>query len=248
MNMTVLASVGEANRVLMIVNGKQFLGGSDATRQGKRNPTYILPIGPDGSQFYAYINSPVKKQNTFITSDNKHIPETLSFFDYFYSEEGVEAYFMGVKDVTYYLDEEGNPHYTDFVAKNPDGLLVEEVLGEYTPWSGGNNPTMAEGRSFGSNVLTPEERANCAFHVEKGVEAYWGEFSYSDEDYTALATYRADIGSYVAEMTAKFITGDASIEKDWDTYLATIERMDLSGMMAIYQRGLDSFYEITGVR
>lgn len=243
----ILAGVGESNRVLMILNGKQYLG---STYFDEYQPTTATPVAADGTGTYAFISSPVNKQCTFITADNKHIKETLQYFDYFYSKEGVEEYFMGVEGETFYRDENGNPHYTDFVVNNPDGLTYEEALGTYTVWSGGKNPTMAEGMCFGSNIMTAPEREVWKALAEKGVQTAWSEFSYSNEDYSQLAIYKSDIDSYVNNMTASFITGTENINDDatWNAYLQKIKDMGYDKMMAIYQRGLDRYFEVTGVR
>ena len=78
----------------------------------------------------------------------------------------------------------------------------------------------------------------------------WSEFSYSNEDYSQLAIYKSDIDSYVNNMTASFITGTENINDDatWNAYLQKIRDMGYEDMMAIYQRGLDRYFEVTGVR
>lgn len=47
--------------------------------------------------------------------------------------------------------------------------------------------------------------------------------------------------TYITDMRAKFITGDANFEEDWDNYVQTLNRMGLEELMTIYQSGLDTY-------
>src|SRR5690625_3070739 len=68
--------------------------------------------GPNGDKSWAYVSSPLAGRDGFaITDKNDNIAATLRWMDYFYSEEGAKLFFMGVVDVTYVVDEEGNYDY-----------------------------------------------------------------------------------------------------------------------------------------
>ncbi|MFC5464581.1 ABC transporter substrate-binding protein [Lederbergia graminis] len=58
-----------------------------------------------------------------------------------------------------------------------------------------------------------------------------------------LATIEQTIRDHVSEMQARFITGDADIEKDWDKYLKTLEGMNLNRFIEIYQEAYDAKYK-----
>lgn len=233
-----MTAVGEQNRVLIGKGSLHYLGANN--RDNYVGMETILK-GPDGYQFNADIGNPIAQQNTFITCNNDHIEETLRYFDYFYSREGVTLYFMGFEGETFEFDENGLPWYNDYVNHNPEGLINEEVLGAYVPWGGSVNPSMYDNACFGNNLYTPMESAVCAERIKSAVPEAWGTFNYSDEEYMRLATLESDIQTYVTDMRAKFITGDADIEADWDQYVATLERMQLEELMKIYQNGLDRY-------
>ena len=230
--------MGEQNRVLIGKGSLHYLGANN--RDNYVGMETILK-GPDGYQLNADIGNPIAQQNTFITCNNDHIEETLRYFDYFYSREGVTLYFMGFEGETFEFDENGLPWYNDYVNHNPEGLINEEVLGAYVPWGGSVNPSMYDNACFGNNLYTPMESAVCAERIKSAVPEAWGTFNYSDEEYMRLATLESDIQTYVTDMRAKFITGDADIEADWDQYVATLERMQLEELMKIYQNGLDRY-------
>ena len=185
--------------------------------------------------------------NTFITCDNPYPAETIRLIDYFYSREGVELMFAGFEGVTFYRNEEGNPVYNDYVQNNPDGLINEEVLGAYVPWGGGANPSMAEDHVFGENMYTDMEKDVCQERIQYGPEIVWGTFNYSDEQYRRLSVLENDVETYITDMRAKFITGDANFEEDWDNYVQTLNRMGLEELMTIYQSGLDTYNAAAGL-
>lgn len=238
-----MTAVGEQNRVLMGIGSLHYLG---TTYKDQYVGMDTIFKGPDGYQFNADVGNPILAQNTFITSDNKHIPETVAFFDYFYSKEGIELYFMGFEGETFTYNEQGLPVYTDMVTKNEQGLNSEEVLGSYVPWGGGANPTIAEDTCFGTNMYTKIEADVCKARLENAVKTVWAPFNYTNDEYSRLSVLQTDIKAYVDEMAAKFVTGDADIDADWQGYVDTLNRMGLVELVSIYQSGLDRYAEVTG--
>lgn len=237
-DITTMTALGEQNRLFLSpCNIVDYFG---ETYKEDYIGVYEPFVGPTGEPFYAVSGNPVATQNTFISTTNEYPAETLAMIDWFYSDEGVRTYFMGWEDLTWVRDEEGKVIYSDFVTKNPDGLNSEEVLGSYVPWAGGANPSMAENLYFG-NMYKPMAREVAEALKKFGPVETWGNFPYSDADSTRLATLKTDIETYIAEMSAKFITGEASLESDWETYLNTLSTIGLDELMEIYQRGLEAY-------
>ena len=48
-----------------------------------------------------------------------------------------------------------------------------------------------------------------------------------------------DIKTYIGESTAKFITGEWSVEQLWDSYVAELEKMGLNDVLKVYQAAYD---------
>ena len=147
---------------------------------------------------------------------------------------------MGIEGTTWENDSNGEPQFTDLVTNNPDGRGQEEVLAEYTVWGGGANPSVADDLHFG-NHLIPEITVNAAqAMMDYTPEEIWGTFNYSVEDSARLSELKTDIDSYIDEMAAKFITGEAGFEQ-WDDYCSRIEAMGLDEYRQIVQRALDNY-------
>lgn len=64
---------------------------------------------------------------------------------------------------------------------------------------------------------------------------------FTEKQSTELADLSTTINNFVNEMFARFITGDASLDKDWDTYLQQLKDMNLDGYLKIYQDAYETW-------
>ncbi len=200
--------------------------------------------GPTGEKLYSGVQLSVSNGTTFITSACKNVEAAVRYIDYFYSEEGILHYFMGLEGETYEFNAEGKPVFTEFVTKNPDGMNMEEALGTYVCWSGGGNPSVADDDHFGVHLI-PEITVTAAQNLKQyEPEVLWPQnFTYTEEENERLVDLKLDIETYMKDMRAKFISGSESLDK-WDEYVATIERMGLAEYREIVQAGLDRYNAI----
>lgn len=65
--------------------------------------------------------------------------------------------------------------------------------------------------------------------------------AYTDEELELRDMVATDVTSYWKEMRDKFITGQASLDKDWDSYLSAMDALGLDSYVQVYQ----SVYERT---
>ncbi len=196
--------------------------------------------GPHGDQIYSGRTIPVGGLTAHITNVNKYPAETVKWIDYFYSEEGIRLYFMGIEGETYYFDGNGDPQFTDFVVKNPDGLNMEEALGRYVAWSGGGNPSVADDRHFGNHLIPKITVDASNALINYTPSEIWGTFIYTTDESTKLAVLQQDINTYVDGMKAQFIAGQVGFDA-WDSYLDKIEKMGLNEYKTIVQTALDRY-------
>ena len=64
--------------------------------------------------------------------------------------------------------------------------------------------------------------------------------AYGEDAAAEVVEIGTALDNYVAEMTARFIIGDADIEADWDDYLAEFERIGLDRYIELMQEAFDS--------
>ena len=186
----------------------------------------------------------VYANNTFITNKCQNPAAAIQYFDYFYSEEGIRLYFMGIEGETWETDENGKVVFTDYVKANPDGMGMEEALGTYVCWSGGGNPSVANDEYFGSQLINATTVEAAQKLLAYGPDVIWpSSFSYTTEESELLAEYSLEIDTYISDMTSRFISGAESLD-NWDKYVEQINNMDLAGYAELVQAALDRYDEI----
>ncbi len=63
---------------------------------------------------------------------------------------------------------------------------------------------------------------------------------FAPADAQQLAELDKTINDYVKTKTAKFIIGEADIDKEWSNYVSTLDKMNLKKYLEIYQKALDA--------
>lgn len=86
----------------------------------------------------------IAKDTMWITSSCKNPELAAKWMDFQYSRTGELLNWYGIEDVTYTMDADGHPQFTDLVLKNPDGLGASDVLQKYAlnwgnSWFGKHN-------------------------------------------------------------------------------------------------------------
>lgn len=191
--------------------------------------------GPSGDQLWSPINSKIWDLGAFaITNKNKYPDITMRWVDYFYSEEGIKLYFMGIEGKTYKVTADGKYDYVDEINKNPNGLTYDQAIGQYLAWGSLGNPSMAVDKYFlGAAVLPiPLEAANRVKpYLPKEI---WPQFSYTSQENEKKTQIETDLTSYVNEMTASFVTGKTPFT-EWDNYVNKLKSMGLDDCIKICQ-------------
>lgn len=199
--------------------------------------------GPHGDKEYTKVGSPLAHLGGMVlTKENDHIPETLRWADYFYSEEGSEMFFMGIEDESYEVLEDGSLDYLDEIKNSPDGKSLEEELANYVTYLGGGYPGRVMEETFqGAEAL--QSSIDAAEVIEPYiVEEAWPLFPYTHEESKDLSVIASDLEKYVDEMQDKFIAGDKPFS-EWDDYVEEVENMRVDDYLDIQQSAVDRYYD-----
>src|SRR5699024_9061377 len=81
---------------------------------GKSGSDYIgMPAleGPDGDQLFTTFHDAVFEHSFAITEKNEYPAETVRWLDYFYGDEGMQFFYMGIEGETYEINDDGEPEY-----------------------------------------------------------------------------------------------------------------------------------------
>lgn len=191
--------------------------------------------GPYGDEIYAYTRSQILQPGAFvITSECKDPVTAMKWVDYFYSEAGAELMYLTEKGLLYDTDENGNNYYLEMVTNDPQGRTMGQVIGQYNCWGGGSSPVLIMDNYYIGDFTDPTAAAYIRPYCPT---IHWENFIYTEEENEQYVSLSNDIIGYVKEMAAQFVTGRASLEKDWEDYVNTLNQMRLDDFMALYATG-----------
>lgn len=195
--------------------------------------------GPDGEKEFVTLEPEVDNKSAFvITDENEHPAASMRWADYFYGDEGMELFFMGVEGETFEYDDDGDPEYVDEIKESDD---IVEAQSDYLTFQGGGFPSVTTEDFFQGTAESSEESVEAAEELEPDlVDDPWPPFIYTDDERDDLDTFGEDIEKYVNEMRDKFISGEESLN-DWEDYVANIEKMHLDDYMEIKEDALERF-------
>lgn len=199
--------------------------------------------GPHGDQLWSQTNHQAFSTGSFvITSANKYPEETMRWIDYFYTEDGMKLYFLGKEGVTYTESEDGELEFMDNITNNPDGLQFNDALFQHVPYAVGDNPALLAPKYF-QGVETQPIPTEAALRMKPyGLTEIWSGFNYLPEENDVMIALNNDIGQYVTEKAADFITGKMSFS-DWDVYVKNLEKMGLDEYMEIQETAYKRYSE-----
>lgn len=183
-------------------------------------------------------------------------PELMvKWYDYRYTEEGMLLLNYGIEGDSYELVDEPltwdpiweefapdlwnsgkSPAFTEKINKDPEGLNFYDAINKYRPHVSVRllyfRCYEPEPGCFGEGRTVEWCKADSTY-VSKGK-------SFTADEQIRYNELRADIDTYVAEMTDKFIMGVESLDT-FDSYLDTLKNMGVDEMVQIYQTAYDRF-------
>lgn len=206
-------------------------------------------IGPNGEQ-----NTPDYLQNPMvgrfvISTKCKDPVAAVKWADYLYSMEGTLNAKNGIEGIGWRWAEEGE------VGLDGNKAIWKELK----PF----NDTDPQNESFieiGPRALTNKFRLGAAtnqdvdFYSGEGLEKMLYEetlkkykpharpektlppIKFLPEEVQKYSTIKSEYANYVRQSLVKFIVGDMDIEKDWNTYITNLEKMNQQDLLDIYQK------------
>jgi putative aldouronate transport system substrate-binding protein len=182
----------------------------------------------------------------WIPTSSKNAEAVIKWVDFLYSKEGTLLTYYGIEGLTYTMGNDGVPHFTDFVNKNPENLTKMQAL-----WSvgvGANIPRIIPVPTMTSTYIDPAaytESDPVVSEALKRLEGRWEEgfptLSFTQEELNELdKTIFNDCDAYYNENMAKFFSGQLPMS-EWDGFVEKIKKMGLSRQTEIWQAALDRY-------
>lgn len=198
------------------------------------------PVENEGDEVHIRLADTIIHSYCTISADSPNAELAMKWLDYLCSEEGALLANYGVEGESFEYNENGEPEFTDLVTNNPDGYSFAQAMTYYAlPPSllGGDYDWTRELSSVPEeDVLSMEVWGAVSddYNMPAGI-------SYTSEESKELAEIVNSVNTYVTEKTSQFITGVADIGTEWDTYVQTIQDMNIARAIEINQDALDRF-------
>ncbi|MFB9276752.1 ABC transporter substrate-binding protein [Cohnella cellulosilytica] len=229
-----------------------FVNTAEGNRYGNDyNP--IAPLtGPHGS--YASFNYPISAGASFVLT-NKASEETriaaIKVMDYIFTDEGMKLGTYGPENLGWRLPAEGEIALDDSV--EPSFATIPLKDGEQPrndAW--GSMGQFNDSKAFrgaqvsAADIYSPsgyERRLFQATQLYDGKQpaevfphwAVWIDPSVADE----ASMMQTNIRNYIDQNALQFITGNKSLDKDWDAYVKGFDGLNLQGYLDIMQQSVD---------
>lgn len=204
--------------------------------------------GPEGVRFASYF--PNFGYVSWTITDRAANPEAaFRLGDAFYEKDFVYHNLLGREGIDWAWAEEGELGINGLPGIWKP-LVGRNEIGK-TSWWDQRGPyvfTRAErlGRvntgeeSLALELILFEETRDKLEPYQVSLDRIIPPLAYGEDAAAEVVEIGTALDNYVAEMTARFIIGDADIEADWDDYLAEFERIGLDRYIELMQEAFDS--------
>lgn len=202
---------------------------ADVTRAGTE--TITLGRTPNGDPLSM-------RWNVTTGVEESRIANVLGFINWFFTEEGSIACNFGIEGEGFEYNENGDPHLTELVTNNPEGYgsFVAEAI--YLNWCA---PYCLDTRYYDSVYDTEAQaQASDIWNSNRdNTQQYKGDMT--SEENTEYSALYSDISTYISNMTVSFMTGAEDVDAQWDTFVSTIEGLNIAGCIEIKQAAYDRY-------
>lgn len=175
-----------------------------------------------------------------ITVGTENLDVLAKWLDFQFTEEGQLLNNYGMEGISYYFDEAGQPHYTEDMTNNPNGLNFTQASGSYIHYSA---PSLFDSdRDLEANMdelgLAAVEMYNSG---SDGAYDMPANMTYTEEEASQLYGSLTDVDTYASEMIMKFVVGELDIEENWAEYVDRLYELGLQNCLDAQQSALDRY-------
>lgn len=186
----------------------------------------------------------------YINKDSKYVEELCKMFDIAFATEEVadgtgllgQTFTWGFEGSDWVLNSDGTydqtaPEPFKTFSEYQEQLLRWKDFGRADAFGAAitsvENNLQARQKGYVENVI-PYQITEHVFPSDPQ-----GILKFTDDEQYVIDNKYADISLYTTEMEAKFISGAADIDSEWDNYINTCEKMGLSDVLEVYQASYD---------
>nr|WP_144923509.1 ABC transporter substrate-binding protein [Paenibacillus bovis] len=204
--------------------------------------------GPNGLQVTPFDSYPMANGVFIITSAAKYPEVAFRWADAMFSEEITLRAVHGRPDIEWRWAEDGELGINGEPGKWKKLISFGSVQNSHWYQTG----THIQDEALRSSLVGEEGNIESVLYNEtkekyapyqQDPEKMVPPLFFTEEQANELATLQKSINDYVGEMVARFVTGDQSLEKDWDKYIETLESMNLKRFVEIHNEAYETQYK-----
>jgi len=219
----------------------------------------ILPlVGPDGVQWASYSQASASPRFV-VTANCKNVDAAFRLGDLLSSEcagissrfgkEGVDWAYAKDVDITGFIPaiEGWDP---SIVLLDSDSNWQAEVQNNCWRQSGVYTLTfgITNGRMYDPATVTQHTMNNFAsqdLYQDTALHPKYdpSKLVFTEEELEVIADVETTLTNYYEEFYANVFSGNIDLDKEWDNYLAELDKMGLDEWVAIYQAAFDRMYK-----
>jgi putative aldouronate transport system substrate-binding protein len=197
---------------------------------------------PSGKQYKdTKVTGAAVLYRTSISAKTKYPTEIIKYIDYLFTEEGTRLMEWGIEGETYTMVN-GEPHYTEYILKNPQGLDPETArvqFGMY--WQVFPYQAAWAPHYEAMSVTAPwTVMAWDIFRNPGMVEPPFPTLGLTEDELSRRSTLVAEIDTYKDPMIDKFIMGSEPLTK-FDEFVAGIRRGGLEEVLTMYNAAYETY-------
>ena len=207
-------------------------------------PVPILngPGGRPAKTFDDTLTNIYKTQQTVcITTANKNIEKSMMWMDYIYSPEGEVLFNLGVEGVSYEVDSEGKPHYTEALTNDPQGRPQNQMQLLYAP--GGSQWPVNVTMEAVMCQKTPIE-LNCFQTYAANIpdtSDVMPPFTLTEEEMASITSKKTDVETYVTEVLGSLAIGKVSIDEIDTVVIPRLKQLGVDDIIQVYQGAYERY-------
>lgn len=195
--------------------------------------------GPRGDHDFNGVVPTLGALGFVITDKCSHPLAAARWMDYFYSDAGVQLFFMGVEGKSFKETADG-VEYLDKIKNPGKGMTENQAKSPYVTYVGGGYAGLVKEKYY-KGPPSSQQAIEAAELLQPNAQTnIWPSFTYTQKESEQLDSLASDIEKYVDESFAKFITGDLKLSA-WDKYVDKLKNMNLSRYMEIQQAAYDRY-------
>ncbi len=176
-----------------------------------------------------------------ITTACENVELAVAYLNYWFSHEGIILQNYGFEGETYTCTDANDwttYKLTDVVLNDPDGQSAEKMAYTYCFFQ---TATLLDNKRFLPTDIEDDRKTwasnkDGAYDLPKD-----SVLSITVDESTKYSTAFGEVLTYTQETTAKFITGEMSLESDWQTFQDTIVQLGIQDCIDVYQAALDRY-------